>query len=58
MRNRAGIIQRIPTGMEEVEYDYVTKTESRMGYGFGPDGHRPEDIPASSAGGIRDKEEF
>jgi len=44
--------------MEEVEYGYVTKTESRMGYGFGPDGHRPEDIPASSAGGIRDKEEF
>jgi hypothetical protein len=45
MRNRAGIIQRFPTGTDEVEYSNVTKTESRMGCGFGRGGHRPGDIP-------------
>ena len=58
MRNRAGIIQRFPTGTDEVEYSNVTKTESRMGCGLGRGGHRPGDIPASSPGGVRDKEEF
>jgi hypothetical protein len=29
MRNRAGIIQRFPTGTYEGEYSNVTKTESR-----------------------------
>ncbi len=29
-----------------------------MGCGLGRGGHRPGDIPASSQGGIRDKEEF
>jgi hypothetical protein len=48
----------ISDGKNEVEYSNVTKTESRMGCGLGRGGHRPGDIPASSPGGIRDKEEF
>ena len=58
MRNRAGIIQRFPMGTDEVEYSNVKKTESRMGCGLGRDGHRPGDIPASSPGGVWDKDEF
>ncbi len=58
MRNRTGIIQRFPTGTDEVEYSNVTKTKSRMGCGLGRGGDLPGDIPASSPGGIRDKEEF
>jgi hypothetical protein len=58
MRNRAGIIQRFPTGTDEGEYSNVTKTESRMGCGLGCGGHQPREIPASSPGGVRDKEEF
>jgi len=43
--------------MDEVGFSNVTKTESRMGCGLGRFGHRPGDIPASSPGSIRDKEE-
>jgi hypothetical protein len=35
MRNRAGIIQRFPTGTDEVEYSNVTVTESKDGMWFG-----------------------
>jgi len=56
MRNRAGIIQRFPTGTDEVEYSDVTETESRRGCGLGRSGHRQGDIPAFSPGGIRDEE--
>jgi hypothetical protein len=35
MRNRAGIIQRFPTGTDEVEYSDVTKAESKEGVWFG-----------------------
>jgi len=48
MRNRAGIIQRFPTGTDEVEYSNDTKTESWMGCVLGRGGHRPGDILASS----------
>jgi hypothetical protein len=58
MRNRVGIIQRFPTGTDEVEYSNVTKTESRMGCVGDTGGHRPGDIPASSPGGVRKIEEF
>jgi len=45
-------------GTDEVEYSNVTETEHRMGCGLGRGGHWPGDIPASSPGGVRDKEEF
>jgi hypothetical protein len=58
-RNRAGIIQRFPTGTDEVEYSNVTETESKMGCGLGYSGHRrPGDIPASPSGSVRDKEKM
>ena len=47
---RAGIIQRCPTGMDEVEYSDVTKTESGRGCGLGRDGYRQGDVVASSQG--------
>ncbi len=59
MRNRAGIIQRYPTGTDEVGYSNVTKTK-KAGWDVVWDaaGTVPGDIPASSPGGVRDKEEF
>ena len=58
MRNRAGIIQRFPTGTDEVEYSNVTKTESRMDGvvwdAAGTGGGYSSILP----GDIRDKEEF
>ena len=48
-RNRAGIIQRFPTGTDAVEYSRVTETERRMGCGLGGTRHRRRGIfPASS----------
>jgi len=35
MRNRAGIIQRFPTGTDEVGYGNVTKTKQQDGMWFG-----------------------
>jgi len=59
MRNRAGIIQQSPTGTDEVGYSNVTKAKKQEGMCFGMRaGIRPGDIPASSPGGVRDKEEF
>ena len=58
MRNRAGIIQRFPTGTDEVEYSNGTKTESKMGCGLGCGGHRQGDILESSPEGVRNQEEF
>jgi hypothetical protein len=58
MRNRAGIIQRVPMGTYEVEFSNVTKTESRMGCGLGRGGHRQGGYSSILPGGIRDKEEF
>jgi hypothetical protein len=47
MRNRAGIIQRFPTGTVEAGYSSVAVTKSRIGCGLGRGRHRPGDIPAS-----------
>lgn len=59
MRNRAGIIQRSPTGTDEVGYSNVTKTK-KVGWDVVWDagGHRSGDTPASTPGSIRDKVEF
>ena len=46
MQNRAGIIQRFPTGTDEVEYSNVTKTESRMDVVWDAAGTARGDIPA------------
>jgi hypothetical protein len=59
MRSWAGIIQRFPTGTDEVEYCNVTKTKKQDGVWFGTQrALAPGDIPASSPGGVRDNEEF
>jgi hypothetical protein len=58
MRNRVGIIQRFPTGTDEVENSDVAKTESRRGCGLGLRGHRLGEIPASFTADVRDKEGF
>jgi len=40
MRNRAGITQRCPAGMDEVIFSNVTKTRSGWGWGLGGRWHR------------------